>query len=363
MKILILLLILVTNLGYSQSGWVLQTNPIKGRITDLQFINPKTGFISADTNGQVAKTLNGGKSWEMIPVGFNIDIRNIKFLNDKTGWVSGYKYIGSKKGRYVIYIFKTTNGGKIWSEFSSPGNNSGAEIYILNKDTILISYSGSSGFISEGSIEYSFDAGRNFKTALKDQFSFNNINFLNNRTGWTIGYYYDDSGGNESVVYKTEDTGINWNLFYKSSWYHEIKDSNNNKPKLNEDSLRIQMFRSDLGDILFLNEKTGFLCGGNGNYAKTTNGGINWLYSNFSRWFNLNSICFINEKVGFMGGNFDYPGNEISSLVKTTDGGESWDYIKDLPLKYIQKIFFINDKIGWAFNSKGFMKTETDGTN
>jgi photosystem II stability/assembly factor-like uncharacterized protein len=96
---------------------------------------------------------------------------------------------------------------------------------------------------------------------------------------------------NDSVGYLAGSDGLFRNaLFMKSvdggsSWQHVPGISGNGK---------------FLGDIEFISEDTGFVCGEPGLLYKTTDGGLTWTSKHLPTTYTLEKIRFVNGQLGYM---------------------------------------------------------------
>jgi photosystem II stability/assembly factor-like uncharacterized protein len=117
----------------------------------------------------------------------------------------------------------------------------------------------------------------------------------------TIGYAVGDNG----TILKTTDGGTTWAL----------QSSGTTNP---------------LRDISFISENIGTVVGEFGTILRTTNGGMNWKQQTDSEnvylaHTNLWCISFIDSNNGVSGGNYFYgfdAGDDI--IFRTTNGGENW---------------------------------------
>jgi len=117
-------------------------------------------------------------------------------------------------------------------------------------------------------------------------------------------------------------------------------------------------------DMTFVNQTTGFVCGGwqSGGYVLiTTDGGLNWTPSLFAPQALLN-ITFTNELTGYtIGAEFTSTGTK---LYKTIDGGLTWtQYTTNDGYSYYDSYFF-NSNTGFIVGDQGrIMKTVNGGMN
>jgi len=339
--ILFLLLCLLIKDGYSQNGWFAIPTPFT-YIKDFQFLNSQTGYICGLT-GNFAKTTNGGATWQVQSFTdgtYNFDC--IDFLNEKTGWVSAHKYESIPIWPVYTVTYSTTNGGTNWTLVSQGnGDSYSADIKMLGKDSILFANTGFSMFSSLGSLTYTYNNGSSYQLGINEfTFQFSEFRFLNKNTGWVIALEDSDSGPYRNRIYKTTNSGLNWNYIYRDSI----------NPKR-------------LANVFFVNENTGYIAGENGRFAKTLNGGANWASYNISTNFPVNTIHFFDENTGYIASP-NYNSSDSGCLKRTTDGGITWQNMRNIALEGIYKIYFLDNLTGWATgygNGNGLMKTITGG--
>lgn len=91
-------------------------NPDYGSSSDLsefQMVNATTGF--AISPGGLNKTIDGGRTWSLIPLSINNNILDALFTDENTG------YISHGTGDGGALIMKTTDGGLNWDNFEIDG--------------------------------------------------------------------------------------------------------------------------------------------------------------------------------------------------------------------------------------------------
>ena len=145
--------------------------------------------------------------------------------------------------------------------------------------------------------------------------------------------------GNNGVIIKTTDGGLNWIQ----------KTSGTNDPIL---------------DVKFLNQNIGFANGGgNGKFLRTIDGGENWSLINtgFSNYY---------KNISIIDGNTFFLSGSNGSIIKTIDGGNSFTSINSPLTIDVQDIQFINNQIGYVlvgnYNQMGeyyLYKTNNGGIN
>ena len=158
---------------------------------------------------------------------------------------------------------------------------------------------------------------------------------------------------NDSTGYLCGGKKNDFGIIYKStdsgnSWYSIYLDNN-----------------KSINDIFFISDSLGYACGDELLLIKTTNGGQTWYKAydySFSNWQEyvtpLQSIWFLNKDTGFVSGGDNYYKGVI---CKTFNGGLDWTFQS---LDNEQKsIFFNNNQTGY-FSGYGIIyKTDNGGKN
>lgn len=264
-----------TDRGDSWSDISLNTS---NRIHGIDFINAQTGFLAGD-NGMLKKTVNGGSTWDSINSYVNHYLIDVKFVNDMTGFVSG---------RYG-YILKTTDGGNSWdSSRVKPGvfGPNVLELYFLNENT---GFAGCTGW----EIYKTTNQGQNWslKTNFGASSPITSFHFFNEKAGIATA-----AGG---YVLRTSDSGENWTLGER-------------------------LTVTDLNDIKFVNQNTGFIVSEGSTYDggpfifKSTNAGMNWELQDFKLFSGpiLSNLTFLDDSTLIaIGSN--------GTIIKTYSGGET----------------------------------------
>jgi len=111
--------------------------------------------------------------------------------------------------------------------------------------------------------------------------------------------------------------------------------------------------------LYFFNSQEGIICGGSGVFARTTNGGINWIQFSTNSNNHYSSISFINNYTGWVSGGFYNYTNTIEMLRKTTDGGLTWDSLYFEPTGRMNDIQFLDNNTG--FMAGFYLKKTTNG--
>lgn len=198
---------------------------------------------------------------------------------------------------------------------------------------------------SRGHILYSDDRGANWvQASVPVSVLLTAVDFVSADKGWAVGH-----GG---VVLHTNDGGVNWvkqfdgnkanesNIeqakAYVAKLEFELDEAGGEDSDLEyaiedaEYALEDAQLDAEVGaakpllDVMFLDDKTGFVVGAYGFLFKTEDGGVSWTnfgnrLDNLDR-FHLNTIAQLNGGSLLIGG-------EAGILFRSTDNGESWETI------------------------------------
>ncbi len=159
----------------------------------------------------------------------------------------------------------------------------------------------------------------------------NKIQFPTENVGYAVG---EQPQSPRSVFLKTTNSGINWmNMNISLS------------------------FPTDLIEMSFVNENTGYICGRSIDIYKTTNGGLNWItipvpYYDNQIW---NSMQFLDANTGFVAGRYGLS-------VKTTNGGLNWTAM-DTAYSSVYDLYFLNGSTGFMGDGSSHVLKTTNGGN
>ena len=296
--------------------------------TALYFLDPKTGWAVNDHT--LLKTDDGGASWSPIS-DYPGQITKLDFLNEDVGWA--IETTGTNPDS--CSILKTADGGKHWSsqyEESLPNRLEFSSFTLYCFDLY-------NGFAVLGNTLLKTSDGGDIWTS---QFPFDNnfhlerMFFLDANNGWICGNL---SGA--AVIYRTMDNGLHWTQLWSD------KDTQN--------------FSGDITSISFINSTTGWiLLNGADNFScylyQTTDEGISFhevSYIKTSRFAEAADVIFRDDKTGWI-----FYGNAVvtnpigGGLTMTNDGGKTFTDV-DIDLSVIDAMAFPSADVGYAIGSKG----------
>jgi photosystem II stability/assembly factor-like uncharacterized protein len=231
-----------------------------GTITDLQFINPETGWF---VNEDIYWSRDSGVTWDKAS-GISNPVSDLYFIDDQSGWGVG------TDGK----LFKSTDGGLNWEEKSSGMDKDLYAVYFIDEEK---------GWIAgEGIIESTVDGGESWEMRYLGDEVFSKIQFIDESTGYILA---DDH------FFKTESGGEEWAIIIPEGL-------NGSEP---------------LKDLFFVDQSSGYLSG-NDFLLKTTDGGATWVSIPGFADIQSNAIFFINKNKGWMVG-------EEGAIYQTETGG------------------------------------------
>ncbi|MCO5252437.1 MAG: YCF48-related protein [Candidatus Kapabacteria bacterium] len=229
--------------------------------------------------------------WQEIEFQSAADINCIKFYDSNNGWIAGY----------AGTIYRTTDAGVTWIDYSTDTNYIFVEIFLLSDGTGWIV--GTDGAIFKVNAE-----GEIIQLESNSTLQFNSVFFLVKNIGWVA--------GENGIVLKTIDGGENWSIFK-----YEI-------PNLH------------FWSLYFFDEMSGWVVGDMGAVLSTTNGGVSWKTHKTPAIYRNLAVQFLDKSTGWVAG--------FGFIIKTTDGGVSWVASIETTIFIVPNIKMLNSQIGWA---------------
>ena len=153
------------------------------------FADSLRGWATGYPGTEVYYTEDGGLNWNkqnLNPAGTYV---SIDFSDSNNGWIAGRTLNGS----YYASLFRSTDGGLSWFEYTMSGSS-------LNNITFI---NDSLGWISQGSnVLKTTDGGNNWLTISNVSSSIDHILFVNQNKGWLL--------NPNGVIRMTTDGGYSW---------------------------------------------------------------------------------------------------------------------------------------------------------
>lgn len=252
--------------------------------------------------------------WDTQITGTTENLRTIYFVNPVTGYAAG------ENGK----MLRTANGGNIWSSVNSGITQNINSVYFFNASSGI-------ACADEGIIIVTTNSGANW-TAVASGVTdnLNALSFANSR---------GVCSGTGGTLLHSSDSGLTWTIA--------------------ENGFFIVYYGADM-----FSENIAYASGVNTIFqpfvAKSTNGGMNWSFTNFylnGNEGNLSDINFITENTGYATSRvFDGQGG----ISRTTNGGNDWT--TQLFPQQLHSVDFVTSNIGYCVGEDGLiLKTTTSG--
>lgn len=317
-------------------------------ITSLYFFSPDSGF-AVGGEGRIQQTTDGGNTWSEYATTYH-SFTGMSFGNDSTGYACTSDQ-----------VYKTVNQGKTWQvlDLTSgfPHGNYGGfqKVHFINADT---------GFVTTPFfLHRTFDGGKTWDEISPNVYGFDNVydlQFINKLTGYMATIY----SGSQATILKTKDGGLTWNIEWHSNYQGErftrifyLNEAKGfairyDRLYMTLDSSKTwnQVFTTGNNDWLtsmwFVNDQKGFLTGEQGLLYQTNDGGQTWKQAPYidSYPYDYEWIKFLNEKVGYL-----YDGY----IFKTYDGGASWHKDGDATNGQLESLELVGDSTAIVYGGQG----------
>jgi len=313
MKKLVLFIAILFALSTStNSQWYTITTPYNHNFNAVYFVDKNTGWICADS-GLILHTTNRGTDWNLQESGTNKKLLDIKFVSSKIGWAIGLSGL-------ILY---TDNAGVSWNV-----QESGIINTLYSISSIDSQYCWISG--NQGIILHTYNGGaiwsmQNFHVSL----NLTSIYFIDQNKGWIGGYSYDSVFGAMAGIWRTENSGITWEL---------------------------QLMRGGvINEISFINENNGWVSGLGDYILLTDDAGINWSNKPIPETICTYKNFQISPAVGWVTSYLQW-----DKIHFTSDGGNSWTIQNQSETGY-RDMYFIEKKFGWVVGSNGLILHTDNG--
>ncbi len=314
---IIILLFFFFNAGstYGQGTWKRINTPTNELLRKIVFVDSSNGW-AAGKNGVIIHTSNGGSNWIMENSGVTSFIIDIYFLNTNNGWALTW----TETLPFKTVILKTTNGGLNWSMNDFPEDNKFINT-VMFFDTL-------NGFLGGPGIFKTTNGGQTWvDTHIDSNLVYNlpiyNFNFYNRQFGYACGGARDNAG----VVWKTTDSGDNWNA--------------------------AGVGPETLYDLHFVDSSTtvGTIGDPEAIYGvakiKTTNAGSTWKYDSLSIFGVSYALSFRTPSEGWTASGYQF--------LYTADTGNTWRSIITPDTVNVYDLTFPDSSVGYACGDSGII--------
>ena len=177
------------------------TPGVHGQPTGMFLIDVNTVLISG-SNGQVYLTRDRGNTWRIqSPLSGNFDFRDVWFVNQKHGWLTGWKSLRP-------LLLETLDGGESWTEIPIEADILPTSVCFVGDEGWLAGDrridDGQSAKLV-GTLLHTDDGGKHWNEIQfgQDEPFFTQVRFTDKGHGWLVG---------RDSLYRSEDGGKTWKV-------------------------------------------------------------------------------------------------------------------------------------------------------
>ncbi len=288
--------------------WNLVAADFQSTVLEVAFVPGADGqaaWISLSGNDKLARSDDGGQTWEMVDPG--IGIGNIVYLSLPE---AGSFFAGSTQG-----VIKSTDQGASWEEITPPFDQPWSAVFFIDAATGWVA-------ADEGNIYRTTDGGASWTEISPGQFDRKvRLQFLDANHGYAAVF---------KSFYETEDGGDSWTLLSDIA------------------------FATDMEALAVVNDTFMLATRGNSTYA-TVDGGLTW-----EREIPL-SYSYVNQAICGLPDGRAWVAGSHTMIGYSEDGGLT--FTDQLPgnkntLRYIR---FVDMDHGWACGQGGTVLRTVDG--
>lgn len=328
--------------------WTKRDTGLFVNYADVSMPTATNAWIVA-TGGVIRATSDAGVTWGAQTSGVGVELKSVFFRDASTGWASG------AFGR----VLRTTDGGSTWSSVT-------IDTGLTVNDVWFVSAAEGYAACSNGALYRSDDGGANWMLVTTASSALSGGLFTSGTTGWIVGA--------DGYVAKTTDSAGTWSRQkYGLGWaLYDVTDASGWKCWAVGEGATV-MKSTDSGDhwskvdinispiyslhgVDFYGSSAGYVVGGSGAIARTTNGGESWETSTWVKPTTFYDVEALDQTTAFVVGG---QGN----ILKTTDNGVTWQsQIPATPsTPAFHDIEFCDASNGYAVGANGLVGRTTDG--
>jgi len=307
------------------------------QVTSAAFIGANHAWLVDSRGGQLWRTTDAGKSWEKVSgkiIGGKFWA--VTFIDSQRGWAANFE------GQ----IWRTYDGGTTWRFISQPRDGVDNEPPFLSHQISFVDET-HGWLIDAFGIWRTEDGGSSWKRTLSLMNTVENsiwqptrISFVNLNFGWMSA-----TGG---IIHNTRDGGRTWQ------------------------SRKLIPGASDATDVLFINERVGWLTGfvsstelqSGTRLFRSDDGGETWKLVPIAESDTyIESVWFTNENQGWaVGRAWKMNVGNRGIILHTNNGGKTWqEQVVGQNEAHFDRMYFVDSEHGWLFAENNIYRTQNAG--
>lgn len=316
-------------------------------VTAIQFLDSDTGYASS-YGGKMLKSVDGGLNWQGVgPFDQLVLMQDLHFYSTQEGVAVG-------NGGEVI---RTTDGGATWDSIPSPTTYSLFDLAVQGNTLVACG--------AWGRVMRSTDAGLTWS-----------VQQVGNSDHQSVALSPDGRGilGTDGRIQCSNDMGVTWSITNEGTWHTVL-----NKVAFQNDQVGVAVGWATSGGLeggllrttdggrhwtkagggglgVHLSPTgAGCLGGGNGSFAKTTDGFATRTPANGPN-VAIRCTWSFDALTHIVAGGAVYGG-----IYRTANGGATWTHVLDVGNITINDLWFSNAQNGYAVGEYGDNYRSTDG--
>jgi len=303
-------LLIVT--GSAFAGWNQREAGFQDYFYGVHFIDEMNGWICGEN---LAKTSDGGASWEFVEMACTATINDITFYGANNGLIAGWD-----QG-----VFNTSDGGLTWNEVPTDS------VYYISSAQIVSethAFAVGSRNLGPNAVGYVVKTSDNWQTV--DYCVFPPDTIYATQELWDISMFNENVGLISGFARETES---GWNRMIGHIW-------RTNDGWETVEKVYIGGFTDAINAVQMVTETKAVAAGNNGKYYISNDGASTWQSFDTDydgRWRDLH---FTDENNGWLVG-------DGGIILKTSDGGNTWGPQASATSTSLSKIFFLDDQKAW----------------
>lgn len=306
----------------STNSWTVQQSGTFAWLHAVSFIDARRGF-AAGGRGVLLSTRDGGAHWQSLKRPSEDTLRDLFFVDEKTGWLICERDIYNSDDGQRTYLMHTIDGGATWARV-------GVKEHLLNASLVRIVFADAMHgwtFGELGALFATEDGGATWKRqVLPTRYLILGGAFSGSENGALV-------GANQTALF-TEDGGANWRASrLRLSANEAIVTAQESKKTRAEQSVRRQ---PRLNAVSFPDARNGWAVGAHGAILTTADGGRTWHAQKSGVDADLLDVKFLDTREGWAVG-------KNGAILHTTDGGTSWDTEASGTTHALERIYFVDD--------------------